>query len=119
MTTQPLPSEYLVLSRGHWDEDKSAEQIQQAIDAFYVWRDGLVAAGRMRGGQRLARQAKMVSRGGVTDGPFAEAKEYAAGFYVVDCETEERVIEIAAQTPDAESNDVEIWPVLDMSQWDW
>jgi CheY-like chemotaxis protein len=45
--------------------------------------------------------------------------DWTAGFYVVDCESEERVIEIAAVIPDAESNDVEIWPVLDMSQWDW
>ena len=29
MTTPPLLSEYLVLSRGQWDEDKSPEQIQQ------------------------------------------------------------------------------------------
>jgi hypothetical protein len=54
-----------------------------------------------------------------TDGPFAEAKEYAAGFYVVECDSEERAIEIAAATPDAQSNDVEVWPVLDMSEWDW
>ena len=99
MTTQPLPSEYLVLSRGHWDEDKSAEQIQQAIDAFYVWRDGLVAASRMRGGQRLARQAKMVSRGGVTDGPFAEAKEVIGGYWFFIAASLEEAAALAEQNP--------------------
>ena len=29
--------DYLVLSRGQWDADKSNEEIQGAIDAFYVW----------------------------------------------------------------------------------
>jgi hypothetical protein len=53
----------------------------EAIDDFYVWRDRLVAEGRRKAGQRLARQAKIVSRRGVTDGPFAEAKEVIGGYW--------------------------------------
>jgi hypothetical protein len=37
----------------------------------------------------------------VTDGPFLEAKEYLGGFYLIDCESKERAIELAAQIPDA------------------
>ena len=37
----------------------------------------------------------------VTDGPFLESKEYLGGFYLVDCESKERAIELAAQIPDA------------------
>ena len=99
MATQPLLSEYFVLSRGHWDEDKSPEQIQQAIDAFYVWRDGLVAAGRMKGGQRLARQARMVSKRGVTDGPFAEAKEVIGGYWFFIAASLEEAAALAEQNP--------------------
>lgn len=36
----------------------------------------------------------------VTDGPFLEAKEYLGGFYLVDVESKERAIELAAQIPD-------------------
>ena len=32
----------------------------------------------------------------VTDGPFAESKEFLAGFWIVDCSSRERAIEIAA-----------------------
>ena len=32
-----------------------------------------------------------------TDGPFAEAKEQLAGFFVIDCETRARAEQIAAQ----------------------
>jgi len=32
----------------------------------------------------------------VTDGPFAETKEFLAGFWIVDCETPERAYAIAA-----------------------
>ena len=36
----------------------------------------------------------------VTDGPFTEAKEVLAGYYVVDCSLE-RATEIAARLPEA------------------
>jgi hypothetical protein len=35
----------------------------------------------------------------VTDGPFAETKEVISGFYLVDAESEERALELAAQIP--------------------
>ena len=55
-------------------------------------------------------------RGGVpatTDGPFVEAKEHQAGYAVLDCETPERVAEIAARMPDARFAAVEVHPVVD------
>ena len=33
----------------------------------------------------------------VTDGPFAEAKEFLAGYWIVDVETPERAYELAAR----------------------
>jgi hypothetical protein len=47
-----------------------------------------------------------------SDGPFAEAKEHLAGFYLIDCDSIERAIEYAAKTPDAEFGTVEVRPVL-------
>jgi hypothetical protein len=50
----------------------------------------------------------------VTDGPFAEAKEFLAGFYLVDVESRERAHELAASVPDAaiEGLGVEVRPVM-------
>jgi hypothetical protein len=48
-----------------------------------------------------------------TDGPFAEVKEHLAGFYLVDCDTAQRALAIAAQVPDAVWGLVEVRPVLD------
>jgi hypothetical protein len=54
-----------------------------------------------------------------SDGPFAEVKEYLAGFYLVDCETEEAALAWAARTPDAQlGGHVEVRPILDMSTLD-
>lgn len=50
-----------------------------------------------------------------TDGPFAEAKEMLAGFYVVDVDSVERAVEVAGRLPDvvAGAAFAEIRPVLD------
>jgi hypothetical protein len=91
--------EYLVISRGQWDEDKSPQQIQQAIDDFYAWHDRLVGEGRMKSGRRLAREAKRVSRQGVTDGPFAEAKEIIGGYWFFLAGSLDEAAALAAQNP--------------------
>jgi hypothetical protein len=53
-----------------------------------------------------------------TDGPFAEVKEYLAGFYLVECDSIERAVEHAARMPDAQYNQVEVRPIFDMSTID-
>ena len=37
MLEQSDSREYLVLSRGQWDAAASKEEVQAAIDAFYIW----------------------------------------------------------------------------------
>jgi hypothetical protein len=54
----------------------------------------------------------------ITDGPFAEAKEHLAGFFLIDCEGEDRALAIAARVPDAVWGLVEVRPVLDLSEFD-
>lgn len=48
----------------------------------------------------------------VSDGPYVEAKEYLAGFIMVDVRSRERALEIAARVPDAALGvGVEVRPV--------
>jgi hypothetical protein len=64
----------------------------------------------------LTRTVRM--RDGVlaaTDGPFADAKEQMAGYFVVECETAERAVEIASRFPDARNAGAEVRPVMDLS----
>jgi hypothetical protein len=76
-------NEYLVLSRGQWDASSSKEEIQRAIDAFYIWHDRMVTDGKMKIGSRLMRNGKFVSRRAVTDGPYSETKEIVGGYWFV------------------------------------
>jgi len=60
------------------------------------------AEGRWAGAEDLA-----------TDGPFAEVKEHLAGFFLVECASFERAMEIASRVPEAELGLVEVRPVID------
>jgi hypothetical protein len=95
---------------------------QDELDA--VFRDvdelmaELTASGEFVDGQGLAHPSNAKSvrvRDGVTavtDGPFIEAKEQLAGFTIVECETPERAVEIAARWPDARYWGMEVRPLM-------
>ena len=51
----------------------------------------------------------------ITDGPFAESKEQLAGYAVLDCESLERALAIAARFPDTRFGPIEVRPIMDMS----
>ncbi|MEV1145487.1 YciI family protein [Micromonospora sp. NPDC049799] len=79
------------------------EEIRAHIGFMGEVNEKLVADGEWVDGQGLAGppQAKIVRAGAdgtpvVTEGPFAETKEFLAGFWIVDCETPQRAVEIAA-----------------------
>ena len=46
------------------------------------------------------------------DGPYAEAKEHLAGFFLVDCAGMERALEIAARIPESSFGLVEVRPTM-------
>src|SRR5262245_14956683 len=99
MNERTPPFEYLVISRGQWDKNVSREEIQVAIDKFYVWHDRLVAEGKMKTGHRLAREGKRVSKHMVTDGPFSETKEVIGGYWFILASSLEEAARLAAENP--------------------
>ncbi len=48
----------------------------------------------------------------VTDGPYIEAKEFVSSFFLLDVDSEDRALAIAAEYPFASQNAVEVWPIL-------
>jgi hypothetical protein len=100
-----------------WSEDQR-DELFSAVD---VIMKELTESGELIGGQGLAdaSTAKTVRvRNGVpatTDGPFAEAKEQLGGYLIVECETEERAVEIAASWPDAKYFAMEVRAIMHTS----
>jgi hypothetical protein len=100
MSVQPPPAEYLVISRGQWDKNFSRDEIQNAINQFYIWIGRLVDEGKMKRGQRLAYKGKTVRRqGATTDGPFGESKEVVGGYWFILAKDLDEAAEIAQGNP--------------------
>lgn len=100
MSAPSPPSDYLVISRGHWDVDAPKEDIQAAIDEFYQWLQQCIVEGTMRMGSRLATGGATVTKTGiVTDGPFGEGKEVIGGYWILVARSLEEAAALAARNP--------------------
>jgi hypothetical protein len=120
------PMKYLILiyhnpnAREIW-EGFSEEQRAADLGAYAALNEELAASGEMIVAEALAdpSEAKTVTvRDGQTmasDGPFAETKEHLAGFFLVEAESIERAVEIAARIPEAPVATLEVRPILTYS----
>ena len=84
--------------------DWPPQDLKNHIGFMIKFSQELAEAGELVGAEGLAgpEQARIVRarKDGspeVTDGPFAEAKEFLAGYWIVDCETPQRAYDIAAR----------------------
>lgn len=92
-------NDYLVISRGKWNEAASQDDVQTAIDQFYIWYERSLALGRMKPGSRLSNTGKVVAKGAITDGPYGEAKELVGGYWFIVADTLEDAARIASENP--------------------
>jgi hypothetical protein len=103
-----------------WDAERMNAQEEpkpgeREVEGF-PWLDDLQARGRWVIGDQLAppRRARAVRvRDGkklVTDGPFAETKEILGGFDIIEAESLDEAVEIAAGHPVAEFGTIEVRP---------
>jgi hypothetical protein len=102
---------------GGWEN--ASEEERQAVYARYdAFGKEAEARGIIRGGEELRGTDTATSvrvRNGetlVTDGPFAETKEQLGGFFLLDCESVDEAIEMAAKIPGAETGVIEVRPVV-------
>jgi hypothetical protein len=83
-------------------EEWKPEEIDAHLDYYRALNEELTASGELVQTEILTGPdlAKIVTSDGtapvVTDGPFQEFKEWLAGYQIVDVESEERALEIAA-----------------------
>lgn len=104
-------------ARDMWESFSEAEQAE-GLRVYAALNEELAASGELIVTQALAdsSQAKRVTvtdgQPMTSDGPFAEVKEQLAGFYLVEAETMERAVEIAARIPEASLGLVEVRPIM-------
>src|SRR6266516_7432338 len=79
------------------------DELMSEADAYlkeFTESGGLLSGGTALADPSTGRTVRV--RNGVpavTDGPFAEAKEQLAGYYLLDCESIERAIELVTHDP--------------------
>ena len=102
MSSTSEKSDYLLLFRGMgWYQDLSPEVMQKTMTEWMSWFNRLIAEGRCKGGQSLAMEGKTVAgkMRNVTDGPYAEAKEAVAGYFLLSVKDMDEALEIAKECP--------------------
>ena len=77
------------------------EQEQAAVQKMSAWVGQLMAQGRLVGGNPLAFSGKTIQgkKPIITDGPFAEGKEFLGGCLTVKAESLEDAAELALSYP--------------------
>jgi len=96
-----------------------SEAEQGAVFGEYMGLvEELKAAGKYLGGEPLEAVATAstvrVQNGKtvVTDGPYAETREQLGGFFLVEAESLDDAIAMAARIPDARGGSIEVRPVM-------
>jgi hypothetical protein len=93
---------------------RTVEDGRALYDAMSRFGESLKARGVLRAVESLASTSEAVRvqvREGerrLVDGPFAEAKEMIGGFFLLDCESLDEAVEIAAECPAARWCTVEV-----------
>ena len=104
--------------------DPDAEPFDPALDNIEEWIEKVEASGKWLMGDRLRKpeEAKLVRRRNgellVTDGPFAETREWIAGFDILECDNIDEAVAIAAEHPMARFGRIEVrafWPFEESS----
>ena len=101
-------------SEATWSEEEVAEHFR-SMSAFYA---ELAESGEMVTGFGLADPSHAMTveirdgRPVASDGPYAEAKEVLAGFGVIDVDSHDRAVELAARFAAIVRAKVELRPVM-------
>lgn len=97
-----------------------AEEFDRLMHGCFAKADALRDAGCLLGSQQLESHASARTlrvRDGVariTDGPFAETREFLAGFNLIEADSMEEAMDIARQFPWSRFGSIEVRPVRDM-----
>lgn len=101
-------------------EDQGQDQGQGLMEAFMAYHKTVVDAGVMVDSNVLdsyeAATTVQVDKAGdriITDGPFAETREYLGGYYILDLPDLDTAIDWAARCPGAKAWRVEVRPIQD------
>jgi hypothetical protein len=110
---------FLVIVKGNKEYEAGGMPIEQELAEMGKFNDELVKAGIMLAGEGLQPSSKgvRISYSGTTrtvrDGPFTEAKELVAGFWIWQVKSRAEALEWAKRIPFKNGEEVEIRQVFE------
>ena len=110
-------SEFLYVYRGGNRAALSPEQMQQVMQKWVAWMEGLASKGHLKDrGHPLEAGGKLVSghSKNVTDGPYAE-KDFVGGYSLIEARDLAQATELSKGCPIFERDgSVEVRPIMQM-----
>jgi hypothetical protein len=103
METPPAPFMLIFRESPEYYAGMSVEKRHQILNTWTAWYDGLARQGKATGGNALDITASRTVSGErgerLVDGPYAEAKEAIAGYFILSVSGMEEATEIARRCP--------------------
>jgi len=109
-------AKFLVLARDRGAEQfggMSPEEMQAIIQRYIAWGQRLREAGHLEASNKLRDgEGRIVSgKDGqvvVTDGPYSETKEVVGGYWLIQADSYEEVVELLSDSPHLEAGTLEV-----------
>lgn len=98
-------AEFILLLRDSgFPDNLSPEEMQAIIRRYRDWREGLDVTGQ----KLVDGEGRVLTKAGVTDGPYAESKEVMAGFFSIQAKDYDDAVRIAETCPHIDFGSIEV-----------
>jgi hypothetical protein len=115
---------FMVLVPGSPESEAGEMPSTEMLEAMTKYNEGLVKAGVMLAGEGLhptSKGAKVRFDGRertVIDGPFTEAKEIVAGYWIWECSSRDEAIEWLKRAPFDGGTEIELRQIFELDDFD-
>jgi hypothetical protein len=99
------------------DEEYAAGPDLESVEAMNKFNQALADAGALLAADGLAPEYTRVSEGGVTDGPFSEAKELVGGYWIIQAKDQAEAVEWTKRIPLSGQSFVEVRRIYEMAEF--
>jgi len=80
--------------------DMSPEEMQGIMQQWNNWLGGIAAQDKLIGSEALGKTGKLLKdREVISDGPYAEVKEYISGYAIIKADSFEEAVEVSKGCP--------------------
>jgi hypothetical protein len=114
---------FMVMVKANAESEAGVLPSAEMIAAMGSFNEEMVKAGVMLAGEGLQASSKgaRIRYGGgrptVTDGPFTEAKELVAGFWLIQVKSKEEAVEWMTRCPMQDGDEIEIRQLFETSDF--